>query len=299
MNTQRKFLEQKEKKLIPVCESFTKERFLKLNKSLEKTIIPPMENYTTNLLKWLEDGLDIHNLKSTDITEKGTCEFCGNEFITDEIINTIENKIDTEYSQLIRAIDKIISELPQKDITKLFTDELDSQVLLDFNNAIDFLRELLENKRYNTMSNLNFPTELIEKFLILDISILKKKQEYQFEIVSIDKKLNRLELYAKHLVGKNLEQNPKINELKYQIPELDHMTSISQKAIEGNEIKIKEWNEIDSDYSNFKDIVNQELDRLGLEFRLELLNNDLGYKIKGKLQVQVSHPDKPVSACCN
>ncbi len=115
---------------------------------------------------------------------------------------------------------------------------------------------------------------------ILQFGILKKKQEYQFEIVSIDKKLNRLELYAKHLVGKNLEQNPKINELKYQIPELDHMTSISQKAIEGNEIKIKEWNEIDSDYSNFKDIVNQELDRLGLEFRLELLNNDLGYKIK-------------------
>ncbi|WFR75157.1 AAA family ATPase [Lactococcus lactis] len=51
-------------------------------------------------------------------------------------------------------------------------------------------------------------------------------------------------------------------------------------AISDNKQQIRTWSEQTDEYTPFKEIVNQELAQLGLEFKLQLLDSGQGYKIE-------------------
>lgn len=124
-----------------LSDTLTLERFEKLNVALSKPVSIPNEKFTSELLKWLEEGLELHKIEQEEENHKQICEFCGNYFDSSFVKSIVDKKINTEYSKLIQAIDRFEHELPQsKDLVNIKT-RLDKEILDNFNDAIIVIKK--------------------------------------------------------------------------------------------------------------------------------------------------------------
>lgn len=281
LNAKKDSLNSEISNLNPILStSLTLERFEKLNTSLAKPVAIPDNEFTSKLLDWLKEGLNLHNLVQEDESHKQMCEFCGNSFDSFSVKSMIDKKLNAEYSKLIQAIDRLEQQLPlSTDVIKL-EKKLDKEILDAFEDAIKLIKEKLSMKRSNPMLNVRIDDKSMNDLFALDIAIQRKKTESSKELDAVKKDLSNQESLAKHQVAKNLQNISRVLELEAMIPKYEEQINKEKLAIYENKQQIKIWSERSDDYAPFKEIVNQELVQLGLEFKLELLNSGQGYRIE-------------------
>jgi hypothetical protein len=267
--------------LAPVLSNgITLERFEKLNTALSKPVAIPGEEFTSELLTWLGEGIILHRLEQEDENHKQTCEFCGNSFDSSSVKSIVEKKLNAEYSKLVQAIDRFERELPLSEALINLETRLDKEILNNFNEAIKVIENILNEKRSNPMMNICIDEQVLDNLFALDIAIHKKKTEIAKELESVEKDLSNQESLAKHQVAQNLLITSRVLELETLIPKYDVQIRKENSAISDNKKQIRIWSERTDEYAPFKEIVNKELAQLGFEFKLELLDSGQGYKIE-------------------
>lgn len=122
--------------------------------------------------------------------------------------------------------------------------------------------------------------QTLDNLFALDTAIQLKKHELSNELGKVEKDLANQENLAKHQVAQNLQNIPRVLELETLIPKYDTQINKEKVAISDNKQQIRTWSEQTDEYAPFKEIVNQELAQLGLEFKLQLLDSGQGYKIE-------------------
>lgn len=263
-----------------LSNNMTLERFEKLNLALSKSVTIPDEEFTSELLRWLEEGVELHKLEQEEENHEKTCEFCGNSFDSSFVKSIVDKKINTEYSKLIQAIDRFEQQLPLSEVLVNIKTKLDKKILDHFNDAIKVIKKFLSEKRSNPMLNICIDEQTLNNLFALDIAIQDRKRELIDELGEVEKALSNQENLTKHQVAQNLQNIPRVLELETLIPKYDTRINKEKVAVSDNKQQIRTWSEQTDDYAPFKEIVNQELAQLGLEFKLQLLESGQGYRIE-------------------
>lgn len=281
LNSRKSSLSNEISNLNPVLSNtLTLDRFEKLNVDLSKVIAVPNQEFTSELLAWLNEGLHLHNLESGNKNDTETCEFCGNYFDASSVKSIINNKLNMEYSKLIQEIDRLEKQLPLSEVMANLELKVNKKVLESFKGAIERIKNILGTKRSNPMLNVCIDEHSLSDLFALDVAIQDRKKELSKELEKVKSDLSNQEILAKHQIAQNLQNTQRVLDLETLIPKYDTRKHKENIAIHDNEQQIKIWNERTDEYAPFKEIVNDELARLGLEFKLQLLDSGLGYKIE-------------------
>lgn len=268
--------------LTPILKKIDQERFSNVQDYLSQRIIAPEEKYSNNLLIWLREGIEIHNLNS-DKEANEACKFCGNTFDTKKTLQLITEKLKSNFSNFIKAIDEFIYDIQSISLNNELLSLLDNEkVISNYNKASCEILEILRNKKQNPLLSLNISDDLINNFLQLDSIIYEKRKVIQEELDLVQSSLNNMELIAKYRIGDELNKNQQVKELQDEFMHNEKIICKNQIAREENNNQIGLWEQLTSDYNGFKEIVNFEFENLGFEFRLEILETKSGYKLMHK-----------------
>ncbi|WP_161978458.1 AAA family ATPase [Streptococcus sp. S784/96/1] len=264
----------------PLLGYFTDDMFISLNKYLSKPIPTPEKSYSNNLLGWIEEGLNVHNLLNEVSSENKQCEFCGNAFNSRQVMDEITKKLDSEYSALIKTLDIFEKSLEGVSLSDKLVKKVDNTELIEnFNRSKQELKSIVEKKRGNTLDSLQVSDELITRFRCIDIKLKELKKQFEEELEIINDSLNTLEHVAKYQIGNKLSDNKRVDFVEKQLKLTDKIISNNNLALDKNNEKITEWKNTKSDYNAFKNLVNSEFQKLGFEFKLEIIETGFGYKL--------------------
>lgn len=92
--------------LLDTCLSgISTVNFKNLRSILAKVILKPKTNLSQTVIKWLEQGMKLHNLNPNNSKEKEKCLFCGNEFDVNKTTTNILSIISSEYSDALNDLE--------------------------------------------------------------------------------------------------------------------------------------------------------------------------------------------------
>lgn len=256
--------------------NISRERFSKLVGALEEATMVPSIGVSNEVARWIQEGLHIHNMNEN--TSK--CKFCGNNFDTQKVAKSIEEKTNTTHAKLISSLEKFKDDLVQlsNSIKHLPSAEQNEDLL----KKIDQLIVIITNKIQNTMNIFTVESSLFLEIIKFNENIENKRELINEKIKIINHKIDRIEQIAKSWVGQQLKENQQIETSVKNIKEIEEVILKNSIVLKENEQWMSDQKVINSDLKPFQDLVNQQFIILGIDFRLEIAADNQHYIIRHK-----------------
>ena len=239
---------------------------------------------TAKVLSWLKNGLEIHKETSAD-----RCQFCGNVIQLDQIENRITEYLNDKKQQDLLAIENIkakfeviINQDQKLNENKILLENIiGEKITSHYENIKKQIKELsnildiIKKKLSDFESSISFDADIIKennKLIMNNINDIKKiKEEKENEINNIINKSNTLikgsianEIFESSLIKKEYEEYKKKKE---EIIE-------AKKQNNKIETEINELKNSKSTTSDFATFISELLDNLGIEFFLDIVDNN-------------------------
>lgn len=239
---------------------------------LSEVIIPPSNQLSNQLAKWLEEGYLHHDM------EKGQekCQFCDSSFNTLEVKKRIDIKLNSEHTKYMSNLVSFLDDLKK---TKSILTQLPCIEITDYQKLVDELIMIIEEKRDNTALRMEKGRVEYEKLIKVNDLIEKKKEVLLEEGKEIDRQLSKIESVAKSWIGKQLRANNNINSISKEMEKFEKSIEDYMIVLEKNQQWILEQQKTSSDLKPFRDLVNKQFNALGVDFELEIMDSGTHYLI--------------------
>lgn len=265
---------------LKLQELIGKERFNKFAKAMKKVIPTSSDNITNEIIKWITSGLEVHNMNN----ENEVCQFCGNSFNGPKIAKIIKEKTNNEHAQYISALKKIDNDFNQvkSNIVTIKNKFNDFNIDLAI-KFIDTIKNKIATKIKDTSISVSVDNDDFNDLSNFYSKVKEENANYQKKLDIVNNQLSKIERVARSWIGEQLKENaeiPKIIESiqKYKQKDADYTFVInSNNEWKSNQESAK------SDLKAFKDLVNNQFELLGLNFRLEIMPDDKHYLVKSTI----------------
>lgn len=265
---------------LKIDTQITKQRLEKFVRSMKQEFLVPDQHVTKNVIGWLEEGLNIH----TYPYEKTICEFCGNEFVFENVQKNITDRINTEHSIVIKALIKINDEFEMlsHQLKKLPQDVIENT---DIIKSIEIIQKQIRNKQNNTMNSIVVDEAIVENIEKMIDTVEYEKKKLFKDLDDIQKQKTLIEVVAKSWIGKQLSEDENVSSLiedikKQELPIREHMEVIS-----ANEKWVSDEQQKTLDLMPFLKFVNLQLHKMGMTFELEIMDTHEHYLIVKKDEI--------------
>ncbi|MDK1724840.1 AAA family ATPase [Dellaglioa algida] len=250
-----------------------KERFEKMVRELKKPTMVPSTGVTNDIVRWIQDGLHIHNMEESSTI----CQFCGNSFNGEKVAEIIKEKTSTIYAKLIAELEKYKDDLFNltESIDRLPVEEKCEEV----SNKIKYLINIINEKIENTTKVFTIEKDVFKQVYKLSETINKKTIILKKNLEDINEKIRKVEQVAKSWIGQELKDNLQVNNYAKNIKNMKRNMSVNQGIIEENESWMENLQKSSSDLKPFKDLVNQQFKLIGVGFRLDIMTDNKHYLI--------------------
>ena len=253
-----------------------------------KTKYNETEIPTTKVLSWLKNGLEIHKDEHAN-----RCQFCGNVIKLEEIEDKIEKYLNDKKQQDLLIIERIsakvntiINQVQQLNENKILLENIVGEnISLHYENikkqieCLSNIFDIINSKLSKFESQINIDINIIKnsnKLIISNINDIKTAKEIkENEITNIINKSNTLikgsianEIIESQIIKKDYK------EYKNKTAEIIEAKKQNDR-IENEIIKLKNSKSTTSDFATF---ISELLDNLGIEFFLDIVDNN--YVIK-------------------
>ncbi|MCD8879341.1 AAA family ATPase [Staphylococcus kloosii] len=233
---------------------------------LMKDVIKPTSNVSYKVSEWLKEGLEVHNMYS----EKGTCEFCGNEFFTKVVKEKIDLKIKNEFSNMIEKInvykEKVNNSLENMENIEI---DIDTKNYLYQKKQLNHLLKILKDKEENSSKQFEYSVDNWESINLVD-SIIKNYIEKLKKEIHRDKKIiDSISDFVKSWIGKKLKGD---NDIQIEISNINNNTKLLEEVNECKNDNANYIRELEIESSNlkpFSDIVNSRFKILDINIKLD------------------------------
>lgn len=265
--------------LLDTCLSgISTVNFKNLRSILAKVIIKPKTNLSQTVIKWLEQGMKLHNLNPNNSKEKEKCLFCGNEFDVNKTTTNILSIISSEYSDALNDLEYAENRI--NSIIDNIKKYPDKNIFSNIQKILDNVLSLINQKKKET----NVVFEIGEDQTALFNSEYKETknilENYKNKLSSLYEIKSKTEEYAKNWIGQQLANNTKTNNLKLEILKLTDEKNADIRKIGSLKKQILNLESQQSNLNGFLDICNRLFKNMGLRLKLELDNSQNGYLVK-------------------
>lgn len=289
---QEKQLLERQLQNLNIIFNYNQEKYEWIKKILEKPVLVPSNVVSQQIAEWITSGTHLHNMSSTE----ETCQFCGNVFDASKISNIIREKTSNEHVRLIQSLTNFLQELDEASnkVTQL-PEDLKTENIID---TISNIKNLVNDKMQNSNQNIQIDLSLLQKMTQFDSMLNTKKIKLSLDLKSINQQINDVELVAKSWIGVQLKKNILIESLKTKLHDFNIKIEDLKKIREENKKWISEQKVSNSSLKPFRDLVNHEFNLLGLDFKLEILDDNSHYLIKHKnLDIVITTKDLSEGEC--
>lgn len=250
---------------------------------LHAEIIKPDYEMTMSLKDWLEKGLELHS------HGENICKFCQNKFDSQIIEENILSRLHSNYTSSIESLEKnnnLLKSLKQNleeqpDICK---DSCIEDAINNFNDAIKVISQKIDSPS----EIINQVPEFFDSYSNAIEHIFSIKKEFKTQIKKQEELLENIESVAKSWVGKQVLSKYSIEEVNYQLDFYRELIDKNNEAISKN----KEWitkKRPTGDLKPFAELVNHEFKVIGLDFQIEILDDN--YIIKSRDNFKICAKD--------
>ncbi|MBZ5984136.1 AAA family ATPase [Leuconostoc gelidum subsp. gasicomitatum] len=256
--------------------NYKQEKYDWIKKSLEQPVMVPSNVVSQQIAQWIKSGTHLHNMSS----KEEVCQFCGNIFDASNISKIIQEKTSSEHAILTQSLTNFLQELDtaRNKVTHL-PEGFQSE---DIINTISNIKNLVNQKIENSNQNIKIDLSLIQTITQFDSMLSTNKNELSLKLRNINRQLNEVELVAKSWIGSQLKNNATIESLENKLYFFSSKIKELRKIYKSNEKWISEQQVSNSSLKPFRDLVNHEFDLLGLDFKIEILEDNAHYLIKHK-----------------
>lgn len=256
--------------------NYKQEKYDWIKKILEEPVLVPSNVVSQQIAQWIKSGTHFHNMSS----KEEVCQFCGNIFDATTISKIIQEKTSNEHALLIQSLTNFLQELDnaRNKVTHLPENFQNEDILKTISNIENLVNQKIENSNQNIKIDLS----LLQIFAQFDSMLSTKKNKLSLKLRKINRQLNEVELVAKSWIGNQLKNNDSIEFLKNKLYVFSSKLIELRKIYKDNQKWISEQQVSNSSLKPFRDLVNHEFDLLGLDFKLEILDDNAHYLIKHK-----------------
>ncbi|WP_273706037.1 AAA family ATPase [Leuconostoc mesenteroides] len=273
---QEKQLLEKQFQNLNTIFNYKKEKYDWIKKSLEEPVLVPSNVVSQQIAQWIRSGTHLHNMSS----KEEMCQFCGNIFDASNISKIIQEKTSNAHALLTQSLTNFLQELDnaRNKVTHLPEDLQSADII----NTISNIKNLVNQKIANSNQNIKIDLSLLQTIAQFDSMLSTQKDKLSLKLKNINRQLNEVELVAKSWIGIQLKNNASIESLETKLHDFSTKLEELRKVYKDNEKWISEQKVSNSSLRPFRDLVNHEFELLGLDFKLEILDDNAHYLIKHK-----------------
>ncbi|MFD3243307.1 AAA family ATPase [Staphylococcus simulans] len=272
--------ENKEKDLNTITPvlSWSKTKFLELEKTLSEDIIKPSENLNHKLSSWIEEGIEIHRLEDGNLS---TCKFCGSDINPIKLLEDLNSKLNDEYTLMMNILHNSKKTL-EESIEK--TQELSEFIGFEVRNkhisTCESLIRKIEEKEKNSQNVIYLEKSLWSVINKCNGLVNRKEKEIKETIENINSSIFEIEKVAKSWIGQQLSKNEEAkNEVKLIEDYTNQLKENDKRKIKNNK-RIEEIKSVNSDLAPFKKLVEEIFQGLGINVKLVINENEQNYSLK-------------------
>ncbi|WP_245393457.1 AAA family ATPase [Staphylococcus coagulans] len=255
------------------------------------------------VINWLRNGLELHN------AEENKCKFCGNNFNYNlikekiEIYISNEKKKDFDYlidvkksmEEILDRYDQYLSKIEQNEffVSELGVQKTEKENLRD---SIEEIMRILKQKLENMENdNLKFPSDnyitLISRLSEIEEECKDKKKT---KLKELHKKMENINVIVTGSIGLEILENQSIKKELLTIQNKEEECKEQEQLNMDINLKISQLQEEQSDYSDFKNYLNDIFESINLHIRLESDETTQNYYLYHSLE-KVSLKIKDIS----
>ena len=238
---------------------------------------------TPKVIKWLEDGIQLHS------DSDSCCKFCNNLLNLQDIKNKILEYSQDSRQQDIKRLEKIKNNIctnievikKSKEFKNnlvhigIAIDEMDKILNLEYMDQVEDIIEKIDGKISDMNKEIlinNCISNLEEEVKEVNEKIKKYRRE---KLDELDKSINNIEKIAKGTIALAIEEGnvaQELDQIKGNESEILEIRANNERI----EKEIKELEEKQSEYKDFMDFLNEVLEDLGIQIKL-VLEKDIYY----------------------
>lgn len=265
-----------------------------MNRSYDNNNIPE-----SKIINWLEDGEKLHK-------DHSKCLFCGNDININKIKEKIKEYVDDEKQKdknflenyIIQQNDNVVEisklELLAKDYHRVLGEK--KEELFEFDEEKLIIKEHID-KIYTKVLDMECSYEEIDDLLVIDAynTIQAKIKELENlkkeELEKTIEKENKYTDLVKGSIAIGVKDILEKTDILSKIDNISEELLIKLKENEDYNLEIKELEAEKSDISEFKNLINEVLESIGVNFYLAPSDDGKNYVIKHKEKQQLSAKD--------
>ncbi|MCP1275102.1 AAA family ATPase [Leuconostoc citreum] len=261
---------------LNIIFNYKQEKYEWIKNILEKPVLVPSNVVSQQIAQWIKDGTHLHNMSATE----EVCQFCGNTFDAPTIGKIIQEKTSNEHALLTQSLTKFLQELnnAKKQVTRLPKSFQWENIF----NVISNIENLVNKKIENSTQNVKIDLSLFQTITQFDSMLNTAKNKLLVDLKKINQQLTEVELVAKSWIGNQLKNNILLNSLVNKVDIFNNQLKELRNVYTDNEKWISEQKISNSTLKPFRNLVNHEFNLLGLDFELEIMNDNAHYLIRNK-----------------
>lgn len=230
-------------------------------------IIKPDFQITKNLSEWLKEGLHLHD---DGINQ---CKFCGNHFDYEKVHDSIQEKIQSQYSKAVESLErnKILLEGIKNDLFSQPKHIIDDRFEI-LNSNISEIINNIDEKIENPSLVLPYTFEIEENYNKVICNIKAEIGNLDKEIFKQEALLGEIENVAKSWVAQKILERYPIDEVSEQLQKYEEQQRANERYIEENKQWIQEV-EPAGNLQPFADLLNHEFRVIGMNIKCQIDGN--------------------------
>lgn len=270
---------------------------IKINQNDQTFLIEALEKQytlvddipTTEVIKWLDDGIDLHE------DSDSTCKFCHSPFTLQDVKERIlEYRENSQQKDIVRLVQiketlksnkKIIEDAQKikKSLTTIGLTLKEIDKLFDFKylKVLDDTIEIINDKISNMSSSVLFDNHIADFENEVDNIGTKIAEIKENKLRELDLLISNIEKLAKGAIAIAIEES----QISEKLQEIQEKEKHKEKVeAENKRIKeqIKNLEESKSEYKEFMEFLNEILSSLDIQIKLSLENEN--YYLKHTLE---------------
>ena len=248
-------------------------------------IIKPDFQITKNLSEWLKEGLHLHN---DGINQ---CKFCGNHFDYEKVHDSIQEKIQSQYSKAVESLErnKILLEGIKNDLFSQPKHLIDDRFEI-LNSNISEIINNIDEKIENPSLVLPYTFEIEENYNKVICNIKAEIGNLDKEIFKREALLGEIENVAKSWVAQKILERYPIDEVSEQLQKYEEQQRANERYIEENKQWIQEV-EPAGNLQPFADLLNDEFRVIGMNIECQIDGNHYLLKHRTDPSIIISTKD--------
>ena len=248
-----------------------------LRKSLGKKYQTIEEIPSSEIIKWIENGIRLHSENDSD------CKFCNNSFNLHDVIDKLEeynqNSIQTDRirlemlkNRLSESIESIVNSEKTKQslsIIGLTNEEIDQLFDIEYTDEVRRIIEVINNKILDMSQIFEIDSTILFFESKINKVIERMVSQRNHQIKELETTILNIEKITKGALAIALEDSTRPLKLKAIQEKESEILALKEKNKEIKE-KIRELEEGQSEYIDFMIFLNEVLLSLGVQIKLIL-----------------------------